>query len=269
MKHILLVLCAALIALNTYAQPDLKKAAKSVFTLKTFDTDGNMLSSTNGVFIGTGGEAISNLEAFNGASKAIIIDSQGKEYAVECILGANDMYDVIKFRVATKRSTAMPVSTDTLTGGAKAGSTVWLVPYSAKKTPEKIEGKVSKAELFLSKYTYYTIDMEVPDNTVGCPFINDKGEIVGILQQPAQTHSSTSYAVSAKFAADMQMKGLSINDKALRNIKIKKDLPDDISQAILTLFMAANAADSTAYKEVVDDFIKKFPNATDGYTARA
>ncbi len=269
MKHILLVLCAALIALNTYAQPDLKKAAKSVFTLKTFDTDGNMLSSTNGVFIGTGGEAISNLEAFNGASRAIIIDSQGKEYAVECILGANDMYDVIKFRVATKRSTAMPVSTDTLTGGAKAGSTVWLVPYSAKKTPEKIEGKVSKAELFLSKYTYYTIDMEVPDNTVGCPFINDKGEIVGILQQPAQTHSSTSYAVSAKFAADMQMKGLSINDKALRNIKIKKDLPDDISQAILTLFMAANTADSTAYKEVVDDFIKKFPNATDGYTARA
>ncbi len=115
MKHILLVLCATLIALNTYAQPDLKKAAKSVFTLKTFDTDGNMLSSTNGVFIGTGGEAISNLEAFNGASRAIIIDSQGKEYAVECILGANDMYDVIKFRVATKRSTAMPVSTDTLT----------------------------------------------------------------------------------------------------------------------------------------------------------
>lgn len=268
-KTLLLISCAMFFALATYAQPDLKKAAKAVFTVKTFDDNGSLKSSSNGVFIGTEGEAISNLEAFKGASRAIIIDSQGKEYDVKHILGADDMYDVIKFRVDIKRSTPLPLAAENQTESAKEGNTVWLVPYCAKKTPEKIEGKISKAEPFLSGYKYYTIEMESHDNMESCPFINDRGELVGILQRPAQANAPASYAISGRFAADIQIKGLSINDKTLRSIKIKKDLPNDLDQAILTLFMASNMADTILYKDIVSDFIKKFPNATDGYTASA
>ena len=42
-----LALCAA------QAQPGwVKKAAKAVFTLKTFDADGNLIASSNGFFVG-------------------------------------------------------------------------------------------------------------------------------------------------------------------------------------------------------------------------
>lgn len=38
---------------------NVKKAAKSVFSLTTFKADGTLLSSTRGVFVGENGEAIS------------------------------------------------------------------------------------------------------------------------------------------------------------------------------------------------------------------
>ena len=49
------------------AQPWVKKAAKSVFTLKTFDAQGSLLGSGNGVFVGEQGEAISNYAPFRNA----------------------------------------------------------------------------------------------------------------------------------------------------------------------------------------------------------
>ena len=80
----------------SYAQPSwVKKATKSVFTVKTFSQDGALIGSTNGFFVGTNGEAISNFSPFKGASRAVIIDASGKEMNVDCILGANDMYDIV------------------------------------------------------------------------------------------------------------------------------------------------------------------------------
>lgn len=251
------------------AQPDFKKTAKAVFTLKTFSADGNMIGSTNGFFIGTGGEAVSSLAPFKGAAKAIIIDAQGKEAAVECILGADDMYDVIKFRVAAKRTIPLAVADDKDGKGAAEGSAVWLIPYSVKKAPAGTEAKVTKAEKFMTGYNYYTIGMEAPENAVGCPFVNERGEAVGMMQQPAKPHAPSSFAVSAGFATDLQIKGLSINDPALKSTTIKKDLPDDLNQAILTLYVAASATDSTQYASILEDFIAKFPNAADGYIYRA
>lgn len=266
MKRILLITCALIMTCASFGQPDwAKKAAKSIFTLKTFSDDGTMMSSTNGFYVGTSGEAVSNLTPFREASKAIAIDAQGKEYAIECILGANETYDVVKFRVGNKRTVPLSIATET----SAAESTTWLLPYSTKKNPDCVEGKINKAETFNSNYTYYTISLEAPDNTVSCPFFNDKGEVIGMLQQPAKAHDPVSYAVSAKFAADLKITGLSINDQTLKSIKIKKDLPDDQDQAVLTLYVAGATMDSTAYASLIEDFITKFPNSADGYVYRA
>lgn len=268
-RFIITVACAVMTACAINGQPDFKKAAKAIFTVKTFSADGNMTGSANGFFIGSNGEAVSSLSLFKGAAKAVVIDAQGKEAEVECILGADDMYDVIKFRVAAKRTTPLPVATDSQDGDAKEGTAVWLVPYSVKKTPSCPQAQVSKAEKFNTAYNYYTIDLEAPDNTVGCPFVNAQGEAIGLMQQPAKAHDPKSFAVSAAFAASLQMKGLSINDPTLKSMTIKKDLPDDISQAILTLYVAASSADSVQYTGILEDFIRKFPDAPDGYTYRA
>lgn len=251
-------------ALPLMAQPDwVKKATKSVFTVKTFAADGSLIGSSNGFFVGTGGEAVSSFAPFRGAARAVVIDATGKEMAVSTILGANETYDVVKFRVAAAKTQPLTVAQTT----AATGTALWLLPYrDTKNTPE---GRVRKAETFMGEYSYYTVALTVPETAVSCPLLNQAGEVVGIAQQPAAAADTLSYAVSARFADSLKVTGLSLNDPALKAIAIKKELPDDIQQANLLIYLAGSQTDSATYAGLIDDFIRKFPQAADGYIYRA
>jgi len=241
----------------------MKKAAKSVFTLKTFAPDGTLLSGANGVFVGEGGEAVSCFQPFKGAQRAVVIDAQGKEYAVTHILGANDTYDVCKFRVDIKKAQPLTVAASAL----PEHSPVWLLPY--RETKQAVKGEVVKTEQFNGDYAYYTLSLTMPGNALSAPLLNDAGELVGLMQQPSSTDATTSYAVSARYADSLRVNGFSINDPTLRSTSIKKALPADLAQAQLTLYVASSALDSVAYVSLLDDFISQFPNEQDGYVSKA
>ena len=242
-----------------------KKAANAVFTLKTFDANNQLIGSSNGFFVNNNGEAVSSYLPFKGAQRAIVIDAQGKEWSVENIIGANDMYDVSKFKVDIKKPQTLTIAT----GKAEQGTTAWLLPYSAKKQPVCKRSTVSSAEMFQEVYAYYTLDMEPDDQQTGSPVLNDDGEVIGILQPTADSKAKQSYAVSALFASTMQMSGLGMNSPALKATGIAKALPDDLEQAQLALYMAASAMDSLQYVSFLERFIQKFPQNPDGYISRA
>ena len=266
MKRIYTSLLAIIIASTTlFAQiPNwASKAAKSVFKLTTFKQDGSLLTSVNGFFIGTNGEAISSFTPFKGASSAVIVDSNGKKYNVACMLGANDIYDIAKFRVEGTKSQPLTIANT----AAEKGSTIWLLPYSIKN-PDCQQGTVSKSESFLSNYNYYTLDLKANENCISCPIMNQSGEVIGILQPSADGISKETYAVSASFAASQNITGLSINDNTLNSTFISKDLPDDKDQAIVTLYIAQQKG-ADEFKQVIEKFINKFPNVADGYISRA
>lgn len=269
MKRIFLTaVVTTLLLANAFGQPNwTKKAAKSVFTLKTFSADGTLLGSADGFFVGDNGEAVSCFTPFVGAAKAVVIDAQGKEANVESILGANETYDIVKFRVTGKRTATLQVANQPLA----EGSTVWMLPYNGKKTPVATNGHIEKTEKFQEKYAYYTVNITPSNDThpIGCPLLNDNGEVVGVMQQAAKAGNPTSYAVSADFAKSLKTTGLSINDASLKRIGIKKELPDELDQAILTMYVAGSVLDSAKYVELVNDFIAKYPTAADGYVYRA
>ena len=242
-----------------------KKAANAVFTLKTFNADGSLLASVNGFFINDQGMAVSSFAPFKNAQRAVIIDAQGKEMEVECLTGFNDMYDVAKFQVAVKKTQALNIAQSPASNGA----TLWLLPYAVKKVPACIQGTVNSAEQFGEGYTYYTLDMTTTDLQVGCPVLNEQGEVVGILQPSASGKTSTGYAVCASFANSLHMMGLSLSDPVLRSVKIAKALPDDLSEATLTLYVNSSTMEAEEYSRLIDRFIEKFPHATDGYVYRA
>ena len=248
----------------SYAQPSwVKKATKSVFTVKTFSQDGALIGSTNGFFVGTNGEAISNFSPFKGASRAVIIDASGKEMNVDCILGANDMYDIVKFRVNASKTQPLAIANSI----APVGSNSWLLPF--RETKNIKSGAIRKAETFQDSYAYYTVAMQTPENAVSCPLMNDAGEVLGLMQQPASERDSLSYAVSALFADSLKISGLSINDPTLKMTQIKKDLPATLTEANLFIYMANSQTDSATYVALVNDFVRKFPDAADGYMYRA
>ena len=260
---LLLIICLLLSPSGADAQSWVKKAAKSVFTLKTFDASGALLASGHGVFVSEQGEAVSSFSPFRGASSAVVIDAVGKEYPVEVLLGANDTYDVAKFRVSAKKVQPVTLATQHLGEGAA----VWLLPFREMK--QATAGIVRKAETFSNDYAYYTVKMQMPQDGTGLPLFDEGGQLLGLMQQPATAADTLCYAVSALFADSLKMSGLSINDAALRSTQIKKALPQDVSQALLTLFVASSTLDSTAYAQILDDFIAQFPDEQEGFISRA
>ena len=256
-----------LLATVSYAQNPAwtKKAAQTVFTLKTFSADGSLLASVNGFFIDEQGQAVSSFAPFKNAQRAVIIDAQGKEMEVDCLIGYNDMYDVAKFHVIAKKTQALSIAQN----AASNGATLWLMPYAVKKVPACTKGTVSSAEQFGEGYTYYTLDMETSDQQVGCPILNEQGEAVGILQPSASGKSTTGYAVSARYANSLRMSALSQNDPVLRTVKIAKALPDDQSEATLALYVSSSTMSTEEYDQLINRFIEKFPQSSDGYIYRA
>ena len=258
----ILIIQVCLMPALLYAQPKWAgKAAKSVFTLKTFKQDGSLLASGNGFFIGNEGEAVSNFSPFVGASRAVIIGASGKEMKVECITGANDLYDVARFRVSGKVS-GLPVATTTTTG-----STAWVLPYSANKSARSQQGTIEKIDK-AGDYDYYTLAMQMPENTVGCPLLNENGEAIGIMQLSVGD-SNKSYAIAVQFALGLKITGLSFNEQVYKSTSVKKDLPNELEQAIVALYVSGPQMTKESYREMIDDFIRKFPTAADGYTYRA
>ena len=246
------------------AQPSwVKKATKSVFTLKTFAADGSLIASSNGFFTGTNGEAVSSFSPFKGASRAIVIDAQGNETAVVSILGANDIYDVARFRVASSKTQPLPVCGTTM----PESSIAWLLPYH--ETKQLYSGPIRKAEKFMENYAYYTVALASPQHTENCPLLNEAGEVIGMMQPSASDADSLSYAISAIFVDSLRTTGFSVNDPVYQQTQIKKELPDDLKEANVAIFLASSKNDSLAYAELVDDMISKFPTAPDGYTYKA
>ena len=248
------------------AQPDkwVKKASKAVFTLKTFNANDELIGSSNGFFITADGIAVSSYTPFRGASKAVIIDAMGKEYPVKSIIGANDTYDIAKFRVDASKCQTLRTAP-----AVGENTQLWLLPYNAKNGYSCTAATVKSVQKVQNDYDYYTLEGNGSENTVGCPYLNAAGDVVGIKQQSSSDDNATQYAVGATFATGLKMTGLSLNDAALKATSIKKELPDELDQAILTLYLASTMGDANSFVGLVDDFIEKFPQAPDGYSYKA
>ena len=244
------------------AQPAaVKNVAKSVFSLTTFSADGSLLANSHGVFVGADGEAVSDLKPFIGAAKAVVVDAQGNKMNVTRILGLNELYDVIRFRVDGKTTPA---------NIANVASTyqqdAWLVTY-AMKSPQIVATKVKSVEKFMDKYSYYIFGMNAPDNSTGCPFVNMYGQVIGLLQM--SNTSFDTHAVDVSFIRTLTTSGFSVNDANFKKIGIPAAMPADESQARIMLIMSGQSGDSLKHVAAVNDFIQAFPLLNDGYNARA
>lgn len=264
MKHINTIIATILFALisgNINAQPAaVKNAAKSVFKLTTYKSDGTLLATSNGVFIGNESEGISSLKPFIGADKAVITDAKGKSMNVTRILGTNDIYDMVRFKVDGKTTPLSPAPS-----AATSGSQVWLVPYSAK-SPAITSATIKSVETFMDKYSYYIFTLNVPDGTDACPFVNSAGQVIGLMQ-PSTTNTDI-HATDANFAMSLNTTGLSASSATMQKIGIPAALPDNKEQALLALIISEQNNDSIKQVATIDDFISRYPDLIDGYTAR-
>ena len=269
-KILILPLLLFFLAQGSMAQTPkwVEKAKRAVFSVVTYDKNDKMLNTGNGFFVSEDGLALSDYSLFKGAERAVVITAEGKQMPVSTILGANDMYDVIKFRVAIteKKVPALVVAKTT----PAVGTDAWMLPYSTQKSIACVSGKAKEVSKVAGEYHYYTLGMQMKDKMVSCPVMNVEGQVFGIAQKSSGLDTvTTCYAAGAAFAMAQKISALSLGDAALKSIGIQKGLPDTEDQALVYLFMASSSLSSEDYGKLLDDFIRQFPANTDGYLRRA
>ena len=268
-KKILLLFAISLMTQWAFSQPKwVEKAKRAVFSIVTYDKNDKMLNSGNGFFVSEDGVALSDYSLFKGASRAVIINYEGEEMPVEAIMGADDMYDVVKFKVAIteKKVPALPLASV----APVVGADVCLLPYSTQKSRTYTAGKVKAVDKVTDNYAYYTLDMRLKDKMVSCPLMTMDGNVFGLAQKATgQDTASICYAVDANYVMAQKIAALSYNDMTLKDIGIKKALPESEEEALIFLLMASSQLSSEKYMAVLEDFVRQFPNSPDGYLRRA
>lgn len=258
----LLIFFALVFSFEAMAQTAaVQKAAKAVFTLTTYRQDGSILATTHGAYFANADEGISAFKPFDGAYRAEIIDANGKRATVEAIIGANDMYDICRFRLSAKGSAVLLPAT-----GSAQASNVFVAGYSTKK-PTITALNIKSSESFLDKYNYYTFKEEINENIEGCPILTADGLVLGLAQRA--TTSYDIHSTDARYYSDLTTSGLSVFDAVLNKTHIRAALPSDHEQARLMLLMFNAASDSLNVVACTNEYISLYPSDIDGYSAMA
>ena len=270
MKRYILLLSAALtFILGASAQPAaVKKAAQGVLSLNTFRADGSLISTSYGMFVSDSGEAVAQWTPFEGAAKAVAVDAQGRRYEVEELIGADDLYNVCKFRVSGK-TPFTPVAQ-----APKSESQLWVACYSVKGA-RLLNASTKKFETFTrnptgtaeKSFPFYILDFQAPSDVSYCPVIDSRGEAVALLQ--SSSPDGTANAVSILYPSEMTFQKIGGSMLTLSKSSIPSALPSDYSDAQLALMLNQQQRTPEAMMATANLFIKRFPNKPDGYQARA
>lgn len=265
LKKIVLLIIACCQLVSLAAQKDMpkwaEKAKKAVVSIDIYNKAGDKVRSGHGFFIDEKGSAISDYSLFKGAEKAIVTDAEGKQMSVSTILGADALYDVIRFKVdAPKKTPFLPLSEEPVTVGAE----IYLLPFDGKMN----KGAVSEITKLKDTYNYYQIGMPLEASQLSAPLLTAKGEVFGIAQADASGENKT-YAVGVPYINSLRVGSSDLFNRTYVDIEIRKAWPESADDAQIALFLYASKQNVKTYLETLSDFITTFPDYTDAYFSRA
>lgn len=259
---ILTAMAAIILAMPASAKTPkwFKSQKNSVIHVITYDKDGQELARSNGFFISADGTGITDLSVLKNAYSAVTVDAAGTERPIQVILGANDMYDAARFQVTPDKK----LSAVSLAGNKESeGSAISILPFGAAKAKELVSASVSKSMDIDDSHFYYNLSLPFDSALAGCPVINESGEVVGMVQNGMASDTVT-YALDARFVADIEIVAMSLDTRDYSDIHIRKSLPQDVEQALAYVYIKQSTMDSKDYGQLLEDFLIQFPDNPDG-----
>ena len=257
MQRFLTLLIAGFVMLATYAA---KKPQQAIVNLISYDKSGEILASGYGFFISQDGRIVVPYQLLDKAVRAEVIDTKGKRYEVARIVGANSNYDlaVATIHAEKPKFDFFEIAADRVAAGAKLS----VYPYAVKKA-KALSVSVDSVAPYDS-LCYYTTTVPNEQRFVGCPLLNEAGQVVAIVQQSASSEASKTFAIDARFVPTLRTSAMSSFSADLRRIRIPKLLPEGEQNAQSYILML-DAADSLCTAVAHADYIAAYPASADGY----
>ena len=263
MKKIYIIVCCVC-CISAMAQRSVPRwvdnAKKAVFTIETYDKSGNVRTG-NGFFIQNTGEAVSDYALFNGAVRAVITDADGRKLQVNHIIGADEVYDVIRFKVAVQRSVPfLTVAQEMPAAGTEA--------YLLSNNEPVQTGGIEEATKMKDLYGYYKIDIPLKSTQISLPLLTSDGEVFAMAQADA-SGKNKAYGVSVPYIERLRITSVDLLGKTYSTLGIRKAWSDNLEEAQISLVFYAAQQDAPTYLETLNDFVETFPEFSDGYLSRA
>lgn len=252
-------------AIISLAQPKFaSKAGKGIFSVNTYDKQGNLLHQGTGFYVGQQGEAVADYRVFKGAYKATVVETGGKTADVDCVLGADDTYSLVRFRVNVKGNAMLVMPT----ANRPIKSNFFVLHRGDDGALQSTSATVADTSMIQGKYVYYGLDKKVDATWVGSPVFDEGGLLVGILHSQI---GEKSYVLDIRFKDELIMKAISSQSAsvALGNIFIDKDLPNSQEEALVYMYLKARTASNDEYMGMVNRFVATYPKSAEGYLRRA
>ena len=273
--RVFLFLLLSLVSFAASAQSPktLKQVKKAVYTLQTYDAEGNVLSTGNG-FFANDGDFITSYALLPNCAKAVVVDHKGKTHEVVKVLGANETYDIVRLQTAPiKKLVSTPIDTVNIsqmhgTENNLQLKELFLPAIGNEKKAFDMWIPILSTEQAAGSYHYYTLRHTGSPTLSHRPLLDATGNVVAIVQPSVET-DTVLYALDIRYALDLAVKALSVNDRSYRALPLRKALPADIDQALVSLFLVSDQDDAALRSEVIDEFISSFPESHEGYLSRA
>ncbi len=271
MKRILLLLmltCALIPVVAQQKAPKwMEKQKKAIVNITTYKSDGSTLGTGVGFFITEDGKLLSSYSIFNGAQKAIVTDVKGKTYPVSMVLGADDMYDVIKLQVEVPKKVPF---LKLVSAPLAVGDPVYLQPFTREKVKSFGVGKVEEVSKLKGDFKYYKLSCPLQASWVNAPVLNAEGEVFGLAQESASGKNEASFAVSANYVESLAINtSMDLLSSANTSVGIRKAWPAERDQAQVALYLMGNTQNAKTYLQTLNDFVDSFSDWSESYVRRA
>lgn len=269
-KRIILCLCVVGTCLTVAAQRQevaapkwAAKVQRSIVSVLAYDENTELLRSGTGVYVGTAGEVVASYELLRGAYSARVADMDGRTWDVECVLGADYNYDVVKLRTTNGKSSPVELSAQAVAEGGK----VYALPFSKIKLAVCPATTVERSDTVEGTYRYYTLATELDAQVTGDILFDAQGKGVGIVQSPL---GGKSYALDLRYGRDLTISAIPTKSTslALQGIHIRTGLPDAQEEALVYLYFQSRSAGNDDYLALLNEYIDRWPQSAEGYYRR-
>lgn len=241
------------------------KVQKSIVSLIAYDQNNEMIHEGPAAYVSADGVAIANYDLVRDAYNAIVVDKDGKKSNVVRVLGADEMYGVVKLKTDANKTT--PLSLATSTQGV-AGTTTYALRYQKEKHVTCPTATVEKKDVVEGTFAYYMLSTAFDEKHLGALLFSEEGTLLGVVQSPIDGKScacDANYAKNLSIAA-IQSKAQTL---ALNNIHLKKGLPESKEEALVYIYFKSRTAGNDEYIDLVNLFVDTYPDVPEGYLRRA
>ena len=163
-----------------------------MFSLTTYDAEGEPLFSGSGVFLRENGEAVTNWHVLEGAASAKATAYDGTEYEVSGVYDYDTENDLARIQVRGSGFTPAAVNAS---GVLQTGATVYAIGNPRGLDGSLSSGLISSAHRVLNGAEFIQVTVPISNGSSGGALLNDRGELIGVTSASVSDGQNLNLAV--------------------------------------------------------------------------